>query len=174
MKEDKQIATRFFASKNLEARPFSKTKGKSPDFELYLKDDFFAYCELKSITKYEWSGLRDPPIWNNIQNKIHEARKQFTDVNPNHNMPNILIIINYDDHYNWQDLYKVLFGKEPIAELPAYDTRHLKRLIRDGGLFETDFIIWLDLIGTDIKPFQTVNAQSRFKNKLKRQMINKK
>jgi hypothetical protein len=164
MKEGKQIAIRFFATIGIEARPYPKGKVKSPDFELYLRDNLFAYCELKSITTYEWSGLRNPPIWNNIQNKIHEACKQFSAVNPNHHLPNILIIINHDNHYNWQDLYKVLFGKEPIPELPVYDTRHLKRLYRDGDLAETDSIVWLDIDGNETKSFTTLMAESEFKN----------
>lgn len=104
---------------------------------------------MESIIKYEWFGERNPPIWNNIQNKIHKARKQFNAVNADHSFPNILVLINHDNHYNWQDLYRVLKGREPIPDLPVYDTRHLKRLLKFGDLMEIDFIIWLDAFATE-------------------------
>ena len=170
MKEDKQKAIQFFASKGLDARALLKVQGKNPDFEIYLNGNFFAYSEVKSIIKYKWLGERHPPIWNSIQNKIHEARKQFSAVNPNHSHPNILMFLNHDSNYNWQDLYKVFNGKEPIPELLAYDTRHLKRLTRSGDIKEIDFIIWMDAFRDEKKPFQTVLAESKFKDQLKRQM----
>ena len=170
MKEDKQKAIQFFSSKGLHACPFPKVASKSPDFEVYLNDNIFAYSEVKSIIKYEWFGERNPPICNNIQNKIHESRKQFNAVSADHSLPNILVFINHDSHYDCQDLYKVLNGREPIPELPVYDTRHLKRLTRAGDLMEIDFIIWLDAFETGRKPFQTILAESNFKDQLKNQM----
>lgn len=170
MKEDKQKAISFLSSKGLHARAFPKVKSKSPDLEVYLNEVLFAYCEVKSIVKYEWFGERNPPIWNNIQNKIHEARKQFNAVNADHSLPNILVFINHDNHYNWQDLYKVLNGREPIPDLPVYDTRHLKRLAESGDLMKVDFIVWLDAFETQRKALQIVLAESNFKDQLKKQM----
>jgi len=94
MKADKKLVINYFASKSIDAKHFPKRKeGKKPDFELYLEKNLFAFCELKSIVDYEFSGLRHDPTYNKIQNKIHEAANQLKAANPEYTVPNIVFFM---------------------------------------------------------------------------------
>ena len=84
MKEDKNRAIAYFKLKAIDARPISKKGvGKTPDLDLYIDGTLFACCEIKSIIDYDFVGERPDPTGNKIQNKIHEAAKQFAAHNPN-------------------------------------------------------------------------------------------
>ncbi len=93
MKDDKNRAIAYFKLKDIEARQISKKKsGKKPDLELYIDNSLFGICEIKSIVDYEFIGEHSDPTNNKIQNKIHEASKQFSAYNADHKVPNILLL----------------------------------------------------------------------------------
>ncbi|MEK6776536.1 MAG: hypothetical protein AABY87_06605 [bacterium] len=149
MKLDKNLALNFFRLKNIEARHFPKklAGGKKPDFMLFRKDVLFGYCELKSIMDYDFFGERRDSTYNKIQNKIHDASKQFTSSNADHTLPNILFFINHSKKLNYGDLWLVLTGQAmpPNHNSDPIDIRYLRRLSIKGDLLNIDYIIWANL-----------------------------
>jgi hypothetical protein len=112
MKEDQNRAIAYFKLKDIDARTISKKKpGKTPDLNLYIDDTLFGCCEIKSIVDYDILGDRTDPTYNKIQNKIHEAAKQFADYNSDHSVPNILFLVNHYQNVGFQDLWTVLTGQ---------------------------------------------------------------
>lgn len=174
MTEDKQLLINFFKTKAIDARHFPKrAHGKKADFELYLQNDIFGYCELKSIIDYEFYGERHDPTYNKIQNKIHEAAKQFESVNPEHAKPNIVFFINHRSKIGWQDLRYVLTGQATRPNQPTepIDLRYLNRLAKKGDLTIIDYFIWADVCGTNIS-FATI-SESKFAKELKENISSK-
>ena len=107
MKKDKEIAIGFFKLKNIDARTISKKKsGKTPDLDLYIEETLFGCCEIKSIVDYDFVGERSDPTYNKIQNKIHEAAKQFAAYNSDHSVPNILLFEPISKWFGAKDLPK--------------------------------------------------------------------
>ena len=174
MTEDKKLVIKLFESKNIEARHFSKkSKGKKADFELYSEDHLFGYCELKSILDYDCYGEHHDPTYNKIQNKIHEATKQFKSVNPDHSRPNIVFFINDTKKVGWQDLWYVLTGQvtPPTQPSEPIDLQYLKRLLKKDDLAALDYFIWADTFGKNIS--FTINVDSHFINELKESISSK-
>jgi hypothetical protein len=174
MTEDKKLAKRLFEFKNIEARHFPKrSKGKKADFELYLKNHLFGYCELKSIIDYGCYGEHHDPTYNKIQNKIHEATKQFKSINPDHSRPNIVFFINRTKKVGWQDLWYVLTGQAtpPNQSAEPIDLRYFNRLARKGDLAITDYFIWADVFGKYVSFI--INSDSNFAKELKETISSK-
>ncbi len=174
MIDDKLLVIKFFKTRNIEARHFSKkSKGKKADFELYSGNHIFGYCELKSILDYKFSGLRHDPTYNKIQNKIHEAAKQFHSANPDHLNLNIIFFINHTKKVGWQDLWYVLTGQVTPPNQPTepIDLRYLNRLAKKGDLTIIDYFIWVDVCGTNIS--FVINAESKFTKELKENISSK-
>ena len=163
MKADKALVINYFMSKNITAKHFPKRKeGKKPDFELYLEKGLLAFCELKSIVDYEFSGLRHDPTYNKIQNKIHTAANQFRAANPEHAVPNVIFFVNRTDKVNWGDLWFVLTGQVMPPDCPSeiVDITYLKRLVKKDDPSIIDYIIWADTCRPLIS--YVINQRSRF------------
>ena len=144
MKEDKARAVSFFSMKGIDARQISeKESGKKPDLELYIDDSLFGYCEIKSIVDYDFIGEHHDPTNNKIQNKIHEASKQFSAYNADHNVPNILLFMNHYKNIGFKDLWVVLTGQETPPNNPSepIDIRYAKRLAQKNDLSHIDYFV---------------------------------
>jgi hypothetical protein len=165
-KEDKKLVVHFFKNKSIQARNYPKTEGKNPDFELYENERLFGICELKSITDYEFLGLRKDPTYNKIQDKIHKASKQFRSANSAHKSPNILFFINHCNKVGFQDLWFVLTGQATPPNKPSdpFDVRYLNRLLKKDDLSFVDFFIWADMFGNEISFL--INFDSRYSKEL--------
>jgi hypothetical protein len=111
----------------LYAERFSKQdqrKGKTPDFRVLHANLLAFYCEVKSSPKDGWldkriehaspgeivGGPRNDPIFNRLTGDIHEVIKQFDAVNPNQEIPNVLVLVNHDDMCGFNDLLAVVTG----------------------------------------------------------------
>ncbi|MFH1931724.1 MAG: hypothetical protein ABIN18_09080 [Pseudomonadota bacterium] len=174
MKNDKKLVINFFRSKNIEARHFpKKVSGKKPDFVLFLNDNIFGYCELKSIVDYDLYGERHDSTYNKIQNKIHEASNQFTASNSHHTLPNILFFINHCVKISFQNLWYVLTGQTTSPNLltEPIDLRYLQRLIRKNDLINIDYIIWTNTYKS-MTSF-ILNQESNFTEQLKNNISSK-
>ncbi len=174
MKKDKDIAIGFFKLKDIDARPISKKKaGKTPDLDLYIKDTLFGCCEIKSIVDYDFAGERPDPTYNKIQNKIHEAAKQFAAYSPDHSVPNILFFINHYQHAGFQDLWTVLTGQVTLPNKPSEPllVRYAKRLARKKDLEYIDYFIWLD-VGKGLACY-SINDITSFQKVLKERVCSK-
>lgn len=174
MKKDKDIAISFFKLKNIEARTISKKNSrKTPDMNLYIEDTLFGCCEIKSIVDYDFVGERFDPRYNKIQNKIHEAAKQFADYNSDRSVPNILFFINHYQHIGFQDLWTVLTGQVTPPNKPSEPlfAIYAKRLNRNNDLEYIDYFIWLD-VAKKIASY-TINDTSQFQKILKEKLCSK-
>jgi hypothetical protein len=174
MTDDKELSIRFFKSKDIEARHFPKRiEGKKADFELYLENRLFGYCELKSIVDYDLFGERPDPTYNKIQNKIHEAAKQLKTVNTGHSVPNIVFFINHTQKVGWQDLWYVLSGQATPPNQPTepIDIRYLNRLKEKGDLEVIDYFIWAGISESNIS--FCINQTSPFTADLKNTISSK-
>jgi hypothetical protein len=119
-----------------------------------------AYAEAKHIQQDDWlakelkdakpsqivGGPRPDPIFNRLTTHIHNAAQQFASVNPNHAYPNLLFLVNSDDHCTFHgDLVGVLTGnfyaKGGVVE-PIYEQFSNGR-IREEKL-TIDLFVWWD------------------------------
>jgi hypothetical protein len=154
---DKGLTIEYFRKKGIEARLFAKSPGM-PDFKLFLDGGLFAYCELKSIMPYDLlsSDLPSGQIWqvelnidpsfNNIQSKIHSASKQLKSANPNHDLANILFLINHNRHRNVGDLKEVIgvpLSNASDVPCPIYP-KYRNGLLIKNDLSVIDYIIFVE------------------------------
>ncbi len=167
-KKDKDVVIQYFETKSIQAHPYTeKINGKNPDFSLYKNNNFFGYCELKSIESYDFIGYRSDPTFNKIQSKIHEASKQFSDSNPDHKTPNILTFLNHQvNKISFNDLYYVLTGRflQKTGKSEFLDDRYLKRLRKRNDLDHIDYIIWINV--NENKAFYMFNPDSKYSSDL--------
>ena len=148
MKKDNEIAINFFKHKNIDACTISrKIPGKTPDLDLYIDKELFGCCEIKSIAYYDRKGCHSDPTYNKIQNKIHEAAKQFAAYNCNHTVPNILFFVNHYQNVGFQDLWTVLTAQVTPPNIPSEPllVRYRKRLDGKKDLTYIDYFIWFDV-----------------------------
>lgn len=171
-KKDRERIAVFFKNLGLEVQNISKTEIQTPDFQIYLNKELFAYCEVKSIMEDKWmKGERPDPVYNRIQNKIHEAVKQLRSVNPKNIVPNIVLILNHDKRCGKPDLHIVLKGKFLSTEGEIdFDTRYRNRLLNKGDLSNLDLVIWID---DNNKPYYYFLVGSPYKEVLTKKLKEK-
>jgi hypothetical protein len=133
---------------------------QTPDFELYHNGKQIGFGEIKSLND-PWldsllddaqpfeivGGNRNDPTFNRIANAIYKASKQFESINQNHNYPNILILLNYDEASNVGDLYSTVTGNffaSDGSQHPIYKS------ISEGRIRETkniiELFIWINIV----------------------------
>ena len=132
--------------------------GSTPDFKMTLAGRLVGFCELKSprddcldkqledAPAFEIRGsVRKDPIFNRIGRQIEKAASQFDAVNPNHELPNVLVFLNHDDASYFNDLEETLTGEfrstkgERITTVKNVSEGKLKA-VRD----RVDLFIWID------------------------------
>ncbi|MBF0557377.1 MAG: hypothetical protein HQL08_01210 [Nitrospirae bacterium] len=168
MIDDKQLAITFFKTKNIEARHIPEVvEGEKADFELYVENHLFGYCELKSIADFKIYGTHYSTAYDTIQAMTHRAANQLKAVNSDHARPNIVFFINHDHEKGWQDLWYVLTDHEmpQTQATPPTELGHLKRLLKKGDSEIIDFFIWADTFGKIIS--YSINATSPFNAELR-------
>lgn len=126
-KQDLQFAKTFYESYGLTVEPFSKLEmknSKTPDRKIFKDGNLISYCEVKSPQKDGWldalldeappdeivGGARSDPVFNRISGHVKKAVEQFEAVNPDREVPNILLFINHDENSNFHDLKETLTG----------------------------------------------------------------
>jgi hypothetical protein len=177
-----QAAERFFKHFNLRAERFTKqemTRGKTPDFRVFSAQVLAFYCEAKHAQHDECldkllekaqplelvGGLRNDPIFNRLCGHIHEAAKQFSAVNPNHEYPNILFLTNSDHQSDIYDLTAVLDGnfRSADGELHPIYKQYSEGRIKNEKFTMDLFLWWNDWMS---KPPQRVWLPSPHHNRL--------
>jgi hypothetical protein len=115
-----------FQPSDIVLQRFSKeemAKGKTPDFKLKKGAELRGYCELKS-PRDDWvfelpddikpgesvAEMRPSPTSNNLARQIESAVEQFDAVNPDHKLPNVLVIVNHAPGRTRSDLHVALTG----------------------------------------------------------------
>jgi|LSQX01.1.fsa_nt_gb hypothetical protein len=142
-----------------------KTGNKTPEFMVKKDDELLFYCEVKSIIGDVWENeLRQDPTYNKIQNKIHEAVKQFRSVNRNREFPNVLVFKNNQYETDVIDLCSVLTGffyADNGRRYRIYDSYSHGRIIKEK--FFIDLYIWCQ---SDNTQQFCLTLDSPFKNRL--------
>ncbi|WP_145146534.1 hypothetical protein [Paenibacillus xylanexedens] len=104
------IVKTFLEEKGLVVNKILESNIKTPDFEALKNDQLVFYCEEKTLDYDDFEGCKDDSTFNAISRHLHTAVKQFKSINPNHDVPNILAIVNMDTLKGIHDLFTSLTG----------------------------------------------------------------
>jgi len=149
-----------FQPRDIVLQRFSKeeiAEGKNADFKLIRDSKLCGYCELKS-PRDDWVfefpdkskpdeavlKTRQSPTSNNLARQIKSAAEQFDAVNPNHELPNVLVIVNHAPGRTRSDLHITLTGV-PVPGGPSLFTLkldHQKEVWE--AVRRIDLFIWVD------------------------------
>jgi large subunit ribosomal protein L30 len=123
---------------------------KGPDFKIKKGQDFVGFCELKS-PRDDWMlepvqgdnpEMRQDPFYRNLANHIETAMMQFDAVNPDHAVPNVLVIVNHALDKDRRDLRMVFEG----VPVPNGDPIHVmaKQQQMQDAAKRIDLFFWID------------------------------
>lgn len=133
------------------------SEGARPDFRLVSWRGFAGFCEVKS-PRDDWldeqleqappltvvGGARSDPTFNRIARNIEKAVRQFDAVNPDHGVPNVLVLVNHDDNSGFADLCETLTGQFRSDSGDAYPT-NMRIATRLGDKRKRiDLYCWID------------------------------
>jgi ribosomal protein L30 len=149
----------LFAPRAIEVARFSKKEMRhnSPDFKLMDQNGLRGYCEVKSPW-HDWAlefptdqepgeervETRPSQAAPNLAGHIRKAAIQFREVNPDHTVPNILVIVNHAPRRNIQDLRMTLVGIETPAggTLPLLPRQEQHQVWSDAQTI--DLYVWIN------------------------------
>jgi len=127
MEADERFVEEWLREKSLRVERFSKQerrRSKTPEFRVLRGEVLAFFCEVKSMREDERldNALAAAPpgsivevcgpdsTFNAVENKIHEAVRQFDAVNPELEYPNVLVVVNHDRARDVGDLCAVVEG----------------------------------------------------------------
>jgi hypothetical protein len=162
---DEELAAEFLTSRGIQAARVEEDRfAKTPDFRLMKEGRLVAYCEVKTFEQDVWlekmlahakpgelaGCARNDPIYNRISNAIHNAARQMDTVNQNHEVLNVLVMVNRDGQAKYRDLVSVVSGQwDPLAGIHDKTRGQFSEgRIRDEKC-RIDLYVWLDAIGDD-------------------------
>ena len=141
--------------------------GKSPDFKLLKENKLFGYCELKS-PRDDWvfdfprdlrpgelrvESRRDPTA-HNLARQIRKAAAQLDAVNPDHRLPNILVLVSHARRRGPADLKMAIEGIQVPGGHPLFllvkekEKDPKKAWKKQENLWEAarriDLFLWID------------------------------
>lgn len=154
------IWSEIFQPRNVVLQPFSKeetTKGKTPDFKLMKGSELCGYCELKS-PRDDWvfefpddikSGesvteMRPSPTSNNLARQIESAVEQFDAVNPDHKLPNVLVLVNHAVGRTRSDLHVTVTGIQVPDGSRLFTLKPDKQKRVWQAARRVDLFLWVD------------------------------
>jgi hypothetical protein len=124
---------------------------KTPDFMVFIDDEFGFFLEVKEVrSSSSDSALRKDPTFNRLTDDVHTATKQFRSVNPDHEHPNVLAIVNNDQMCGTIDLVGIVTGNlmlEDGENAPIYMKYAKGRANAD--IKQMDLIAWFDAYKAD-------------------------
>jgi Ribosomal protein L7/L12 dimerisation domain len=149
----KLIDELIFRPRDIVLQRFSKeeiAKGKTPDFKLIKGSKVCGYCELKSPRDdWTWPGksvveTRHSPTSNNLARQITTSAQQFDAINPDHKLPNVLVLVNHAIGRTRSDVHVTLTGI-PVpggANLFTLKLDHQKEVWESAR--RIDLFFWVD------------------------------
>jgi hypothetical protein len=162
-KIDKRLVRNLiFEPRRIRAKNIPKGKGKTPDFELFAREEVRAYCEVKSPTDGDAldfpedllpgevrTQVRKDPSTFSLANHIAKAAKQFEAANPDRKHPNILVFVNHARRKSPVDLRIALEGvRGPNGErwfplVNEKDKWEVQKGVWDAAR-SIDLYVWVD------------------------------
>lgn len=151
--------------------------GKTPDLEVWKETKRLFYCEVKS-PRDDWEqkcaekavaegeiffgGLRNDPTFNRIARQCQKALFQFKNINPHHDFPNVLFLVNHDVKATLDDLIETLTGGISVDSGAFVPTNwEVAKRLRKVGLWSTvDLVIWWTITKADYAPRFVFNTDS--------------
>lgn len=146
----------IFQPANVGLQPFSKKemdKGKTPDFKLMKGSELCGYCELKS-PRDDWifqhpdqpgvAETSSSPVSNNLARQIESAVEQFDAVNPDHRLPNVLVIVNHAAGRTRSDLHVTLTGIQVPDGPRLFTLQPDRRKLICAAARRVDLFLWID------------------------------
>ena len=151
--ETRTIVKEYFSNHGfsvLEINPKNLPQAKkSPDFVIKKGGDIKGYCEVKTpahilnpITHlYHWDTT-----FYKLRKFLHKARKQFSDYDPNHKKPWIVVFTSNHPQLNWKSFADNVIGAIVFNGKILKDFRN-KNFITESNkdLISIDLIIWLQV-----------------------------
>ncbi|MDI3477948.1 MAG: hypothetical protein PWQ59_1473 [Thermoanaerobacterium sp.] len=137
------IVKAFLESKGFVAKKIPESNIKTPDFEVYKEGELVFYCEEKTLEYDDFEGLKNDSTYNAISRHLHTAAKQFNSINPNHEVPNVLAVVNLDTLKNIHDLFISLTGYALLDNgkyMKIHKVGH--RIVED--ISQVDLFLWFD------------------------------
>jgi len=170
VKPDENTVKDFFEEKGLRVERFDDTEmtQKTPDFKVYLDDRLVFYCEVKSIFEDGVEGAREDPTYNKIQNKVHEAVKQFNSINLDKEYLNVLALVNHEFGTDEVDLISILTGNfysESGEKYPLFK-KYSEGRIKDGKKI-IDLYLWFERVDKQYVRFLYKDLENETIKKLK-------
>jgi len=144
---DEYLAKTYLESFNLEVEHYSKYEHgeKRPDFKVNSQFGLYFFCEVKSVlTETKETGILHKTIYNTISSKIHSASKQFREVNSNHFVPNVLVIVSHNMQINWHSFEEFARGFMRLGETSFVDLTKYRMGRIQHEFREIDLFIWLE------------------------------
>jgi hypothetical protein len=170
--DTKLIQELIFQPCKIALQKFSKeemAKGKTPDFKLIKDSQLCGYCELKS-PKDDWTfefqnkpgelvmKSRQVPTSNNLTRQVESAVEQFDAVNPDHELPNVLVLVNHAAGRTTSHLHEALAGLPVPGGPPLLPLKldHQKEVWKAAR--RVDLFLWVDPQERSWKPLYVSNA----------------
>lgn len=146
---------------------------KCPDFQVLLNNGSSFYCEVKSpllqaneITKmFHWTTSVTK-----LRDHIHKAVEQFSEQDPRHESPWVLIFTSDRMQLNWSSMTHAYAGKVYYGDKVIADLTHLKRVkdtVRD--VEQIDLFVWMQM--NEQADIYQVRLMIQSKSKLRSQVI---
>lgn len=146
---------------------------KCPDFQVLLNDGTSFYCEVKSPL-LQANEITEMFHWTTSVTKLrdlmHKAAEQFSDEDPKHESPWVLIFTSDHMQLNWSNLTHAYTGRVYYGDKTIVDLTHLKRVqetVRD--VEQIDLFVWLQM--NEKADIYQVRLMIQPKTKLKCQVI---
>lgn len=176
-KIDKRLVRNLiFEPRRIRAKDIPEGKQKTPDFELFARDELRAYCEVKSPTDGDLMEfpndllpgeiqveVRKDPAAFSLVNHIAKAAKQFDTANPDRKHPNVLVFVNHARRKGSVDLRMALEGiPGPGGErwfplVNEDDKWEVQRGVWDAAR-SIDLYVWVDARKRTWQTFQPIGA----------------
>jgi hypothetical protein len=152
---DHLVVKRFFGLKDLIAERIAETDSKTPDFKIKQGAKVVAFCEVKSPQNIfaeratdaiaaGKGGVIERGYGNDyrqgrcIARAAAKAAEQFKAANPDHDVPNILILVNHDEYTVVEDFEQTMTGYAPEGG------DHLVGEPLQNAIPDIDLYIWID------------------------------
>lgn len=176
-KVDKRLVRNLiFEPRRIRAKDVPEGRQKTPDFELFVRDELRAYCEVKSPTDgelFEFPNDLQPgeirtevskdPASFSLSNHIAKAAGQFNAANPERKHPNILVFVNHARRKGSVDLRIALEGilgpggKRWFPLVNEKDEWEVQQGVWDAAR-SIDLYVWVDARKKTWQAFQPTGA----------------